>query len=104
MIRLIFSAIFFGLVFGLGFWVGRITEVLPEVNKQNNTPEGREKMLKSIQKRLEFSYYRELIKKPEQIVEEVSQTGGEIKKNLESSVSSIGRLNEALAKVLGDET
>ncbi len=95
MIKLVGFAICLGLTFGVGFWVGRVTELLPEVDKKTDSIALREKVLKDIQKRLELTYYSELIKKPESTPEpEPAQT----------PVLSEDKIAQALAKVLGSET
>lgn len=97
--------ILLGLMFGLGFWVGRVTDILPEIDKTTDSVQMREKLLKDVQKRLELTYYSELIKKPEVALEpepepEPTQTPAPEP----VSKSSPDKIAQALAKVLGNET
>lgn len=98
--------ILLGLMFGLGFWVGRVTDVLPEVDKQTDSVALREKILKDIQKRLDLTYYSELIKKPEVAPESEPEAEPAQTPALPEPVSksSPDKIAQALAKVLGNET
>ena len=96
MIKLVFFAMSLGLLFGMGFWVGRVTDILPEVDKQSDSVVVREKILKDVQKRLNLTYYSELIKKPE--------VPSEPEPELPASKSSPDKIAQALEKVLGSET
>lgn len=86
-----------GLMFGLGFWVGRVTDILPEIDKQTDSIALREKILKDVQKHLDLTYYSELIKKPEVVPEPEPEVEPIVK-------SSPDKIAQALAKVLGSET
>src|SRR3989338_6787999 len=100
MIRLIFFAMSLGLLFGVGFWVGRVTDILPEVDKNIDTVATREKILKDVQKRLNLTYYSELIKRPESPPESEPVAAPEPP----TSKSSPDKIAQALEKVLGSET
>lgn len=103
MIKLIGWAMSLGLMFGIGFWVGRITDVLPEIDKQSDTVEIREKLLKNVQKQLNLTYYSELIKKPE--ITPVSETVPEFESvPAAKPTPDKDKIAQALAKVLGSET
>jgi cell division septation protein DedD len=101
--------ILFGLMFGLGFWVGRVTDFLPEVDKTTDSVQMREKIFKDVQKRLELTYYSELIKKPEAQPVPESEPEPEPEPTQAPapepvSKSSPDKIAQALAKVLGSET
>lgn len=95
------KVILLGLMFGLGFWVGRVTDVLPEVDRNTDSIALREKILKDVQKRLDLTYYSELIKKPEVAPEPQIQVESEPEP---VSKSTPDKIAQALAKVLGNET
>lgn len=99
MIKLFIVAASLGLMFGVGFWIGRVTDILPEVDKHTDSVVIREKVLKDVQKRLNLTYYSELIKKPEGApeVEPESEPAALPK-------SSPDKIAQALEKVLGNET
>ena len=99
------KAILLGLMFGLGFWVGRVTDVLPQVDKNTDSIALREKILKDVQQRLDLTYYSELIKKPEVVPEPQIQVEPESEPEPEPvSKSTPDKIAQALAKVLGNET
>lgn len=91
--------IMLGLMFGLGFWVGRVTDVLPQINEQMGSVTQREKILKDIQKRLELTYYSELFKRPEEVPEPETAHVPDL-----VSKSSPDKIAQALVRVLGSET
>lgn len=95
--------ILLGLMFGLGFWVGRVTDILPEIDKTTDSVQMREKLLKDVQKRLELTYYSELIKKPE-VAPESEPEPTQAPAPEPVSKSSPDKIAQALAKVLGSET
>ncbi|MBH1988705.1 MAG: SPOR domain-containing protein [Myxococcaceae bacterium] len=113
MIRLISIVTGLGLMFGMGFWVGRISDILPEMDSEVPL-ELRDKTFKEVKKRLELTYYSELMKKPEQTeilpLEPEESKGAAapepvpVEANTAPSKATPDKMAAALAHVLGDET
>lgn len=113
MIKLVLFFAGLGVMFGVGFLVGRVTDWVPTMDKSTDTVQLKETALKEVKKRLELTYYSELIKKPEEAAEpepepvtQTTQTTQIPAAPVEttSTKATPDKMAQALAKVLGSET